>query len=1057
MTIIQVLNDFEDDIALAETADALERQAGFQEQLGGSLAAQEPGRFEFTLNPYVDRASERMGVRERHFTANLRQHGQFIEHQNLNQALSEAIYRALQNLVLRENIPGGDYLYFNLASNRLNHAYGYRRLTAQEWMTGSDRVDGILQQMARVLNSNENFKINDSLQLSFTQVRTPPRGSGHKRKMKPGHRHPETFKRIKQSAITIKNKDDLCCACAIVTAKAKVDEHSNWEGFKKGRRIQLQQAQLLHHEADVPFGPCGYPELEKFPKAPSLYDYQLVLVDETRGYKVSSFGPPRDKQLVLLYSGQHYDVIASLPGFFATSYFCRRCLKPYNNEGQHACDSNPDHCPACMQNYCSDYRQAECQKASTFCGSCRRFFYGDNCLEQHHTKSYKETIVDTKNVSVCIQWRKCRECNKLLVGFKEQKTHLCGYVVCISCKEYVEAATHKCFIQVAKSPEEQKEEKKKKNKKKAKRGASTGLATLEANGAGIGTEEDEDKPPLHVFFDIEATQDTNCHVPNLLIAETEHDDCPEHFRGEHCIKSFLEWLDTLTKNDTCPVTVIAHNFQGYDGYFIVDEYHRQHRLIEQVRNGGKLMQVTHDRIRFIDSLSFFQMPLSAFPKTFGVTELKKGYFPHLFNTPENQEYVGLILDMKYYMPETMSVSGRKAFETWHAEQVSKQVEFNFDEELVAYCESDVKLLKAGCLKFKQLFEEKSKSNPFDRMTIASACNQDLHQNRMTPNTIASEPLHGWRMKTNHSKVALEWLHWQNSQLESSIQHARTEGEYRIANSNYTVDGYDPTTNTIYEFQGCFWHGCPSCYPNRTEPHQRLEQRCAGDVYRCTQKKLNDLKGRGYKVVEIWGCQWQRMKQENKDIATFVDQLNIVEPMNPRDAFCGGRTNAVKLYHQAEADEDIDYNDYTSLYPYVNKNGEYPLGHPEIIFQPGHTDISRYFGIAQCTVLPPYELYHPVLPLRQNDKLTFPLCQSCVEEEMQKPMLERSHVCHHTVQERQIHGTWCTPELNKAVEKGFKILHIHEVWHFPEKQTGLFVCLLLIMLNLLLAVRKTTAT
>ena len=219
---------------------------------------------------------------------------------------------------------------------------------------------------------------------------------------------------------------------------------------------------------------------------------------------------------------------------------------------------------------------------------------------------------------------------------------------------------------------------------------------------------DEDKPPLHVFFDIEATQDTNCHVPNLLIAETEHDDCPEHFRGEHCIKSFLEWLDTLTENDTRPVTVIAHNFQGYDGYFIVDEYHRQHRLIEQVRNGGKLMQVTHDRIRFIDSLSFFQMPLSAFPKTFGITELKKGYFPHLFNPPENQEYVGLIPDMKYYMPETMSVSGRKAFETWHAEQVSKQVEFDFDEELVAYCESDVKLLKAGCLKFKQLFEEKSK-------------------------------------------------------------------------------------------------------------------------------------------------------------------------------------------------------------------------------------------------------------------------------------------------------------------------------------------------------------
>ena len=199
---------------------------------------------------------------------------------------------------------------------------------------------------------------------------------------------------------------------------------------------------------------------------------------------------------------------------------------------------------------------------------------------------------------------------------------------CISCKEYVEAATHKCFIQVAKSPQEQKEEKKKKNKK-AKRGASAGLVTLEANGAGIGTEEDEEKPPLHMFFDIKATQDTNCHVPNLLIAKIEHDHCPVPFQGEECVKHFLEWLDTLTENDTCPLTVIAHNFQGYDGCFIVDEYHRQHRLIAQVRNGGKLMQVTHDRIRFIDSLSFFQMPLSTFPKTFGIEELKKKAFSRI--------------------------------------------------------------------------------------------------------------------------------------------------------------------------------------------------------------------------------------------------------------------------------------------------------------------------------------------------------------------------------------------------------------------------------------------
>ena len=60
--------------------------------------------------------------------------------------------------------------------------------------SGSDRVDSILQQMSRMLNSNENFEIDDSFQLSFTHVRKAPSGSGTKRNMKPGHSNPETFK-----------------------------------------------------------------------------------------------------------------------------------------------------------------------------------------------------------------------------------------------------------------------------------------------------------------------------------------------------------------------------------------------------------------------------------------------------------------------------------------------------------------------------------------------------------------------------------------------------------------------------------------------------------------------------------------------------------------------------------------------------------------------------------------------------------------------------------------------------------------------------------------------
>ena len=182
----------------------------------------------------------------------------------------------------------------------------------------------------------------------------------------------------------------------------------------------------------------------------------------------------------------------------------------------------------------------------------------------------------------------------------------------------------------------------------------------------------EPVPPLDVFFDIESMQVEGCHVLNLIEAETETDDFFERY-SKDCVPSFLEWLGTLTNNGKRPLTVIVHNFRGYDSYPIIAELHRQKRQLEQVRNGGKVLQLTYDNegatIRFIDSLSFFTMPLSAFPKTFGLLELKKGFFPHLFNTPTNQEYVGPIPAAEYYMPDGMALSTRQEFDTWYAEQV----------------------------------------------------------------------------------------------------------------------------------------------------------------------------------------------------------------------------------------------------------------------------------------------------------------------------------------------------------------------------------------------------
>jgi len=98
---------------------------------------------------------------------------------------------------------------------------------------------------------------------------------------------------------------------------------------------------------------------------------------------------------------------------------------------------------------------------------------------------------------------------------------------------------------------------------------------------------------------------------------------------------------------------------------------------------------------------------------------------------------------------------------------------------------------------------------------------------------------------------------------------------------------------------------------------------------------------------------------------------------------------VKLYHKCTGNEKIGYVDITSLYPCVQKYCNYPIGHPEL-----HTenfgDVNKYFGIIKCKVLPPRELYFPVLPSRINNKLVFPLCRTCAEVLQNK--------CNHSIEE-----------------------------------------------------------
>jgi DNA polymerase type B, organellar and viral. len=123
---------------------------------------------------------------------------------------------------------------------------------------------------------------------------------------------------------------------------------------------------------------------------------------------------------------------------------------------------------------------------------------------------------------------------------------------------------------------------------------------------------------------------------------------------------------------------------------------------------------------------------------------KKEYFPHFFNTSKNQNYIGPIPDVKYHGVDTMEKTARKMFLEWHAAKVNENYVFDFQKEFLEYCDSDVDILRRGCLELKKQFLEMADIDPFQYITIAGVCMAIYRSKYLQPKTIA--------LKQNNKKI-----------------------------------------------------------------------------------------------------------------------------------------------------------------------------------------------------------------------------------------------------------------------------------------------------------------
>ena len=397
-------------------------------------------------------------------------------------------------------------------------------------------------------------------------------------------------------------------------------------------------------------------------------------------------------------------------------------------------------CPSkCLSRF-TYAKDKKCEGKEIICKKCNRKFFGKRCFKNHlKNRSKASTKGDGKRTKladiVCDAVKNCLNCNRIITG-KYVNDHKCGYTECNNCNKYI-GKNHKCFM------------------KKVK--AKGGYCTVDSKKPCEDNDSIKKKndwcyscrtcTKKYAFYDFEATQNTGTHNVNLSIAQD--------FEGNEYIHNDIESFYKDFINDKFKdYTFIAHNGKSYDMHFVLKWLVDQGIEPYCIYNGAKIMfmKIPKLSIRFIDSLNFLQIPLKSFPKTSGMNELKKGYFPHYFNKECNKNYVGPMTSKKHYGYNQMKPDERAKFLKWYDDRVSENYIFDFKKEILEYCQSDVDILRRGIMKLREDFIQLENIDPLRYITIASTCMMIYHSNYRPKKTIAIVP--EYAKTDNFSKMSI---------------------------------------------------------------------------------------------------------------------------------------------------------------------------------------------------------------------------------------------------------------------------------------------------------------
>ena len=345
--------------------------------------------------------------------------------------------------------------------------------------------------------------------------------------------------------------------------------------------------------------------------------------------------------------------------------------------------------------------------------------------------------------------------------------------------------------------------------------------------------------------------------------------------------------------------------------------------------------------------------------------------------------------------------------------------WNLQQQLVEYCWLDVDVLSEIVKKFRDTHLNfgnipsdtatwtPSAIDPFNYSTQAQVAMKFFLAGKKEGTTAAISTI---KHRANFSKISITWLEYMSRTLNIHIQHiGNSEKEYYCPKTKRFVDGFCTSANLVFQFHGCYYHGCPKCFPPEAiHPQRKIPYAL---LYQQTIDNSNKLKQayNHHHVYEMWECDW---KQQYQPTEYDEDLSDII--LDRHELFYGGRTEVFSPYANDTAENSIQYHDVCSLYPTVCSHDILPTGFPTRFFglharsqmdrlNPAHPD--AIFGYVRCHVRPNPTDRIGLLPEHKNNKLIFDLTEK--------------------------KGTWFTEELYLAMSQGYQVLDIYEILDFNQ--------------------------